>query len=149
MILRALIAALGVCIVALAGQTYRLDRAQNALTELQESITTAAQKSELRAATTAVEAVSNYVQANERDAPIVARVTERVRNVCVREQADDRLPVPAAPAGAGPAGSKAQDDADRAAFLGAVADDLETCVSELNRLDAIRNFHNANTGAMR
>lgn len=142
-LLLAVVAVLG---ASAAWQTYRLERAQTALSELQQSITTAQQQSELRAATSGQEAVSTYVQAQERDAPIVERVVTRTRNVCLQQPAARDLSVPAATGGAGPAGRQAQDDADRAAWVSAVAEDLRTCASELARLDAIRAFHNANVG---
>lgn len=146
MILRALIAAVGVLAAALAWQSLRLHGTQDALATLQQSLTTAQQQSQLRAATTATEAVSTYVQHQDRDAPVVERVVTRTRNICLREQAADHLPVPAAAGDIGQARRQAQDDADRAAWISAVADDLKTCAAELNRLDAIRNYHNANVG---
>lgn len=148
LITSALFALAGAAIAAAAAQTYRLDRTQDALADLQRSIATAVQASELRGATTAVEAVSHYVETQQQDAPVVERVVTRTVNVCLRQQAADRLSVPGTAGGAGSAGGKAQDDADRE-WVQAIAADLKTCAAELNRLDAIRNFHNANTGAAR
>lgn len=141
-----LIALAAVLGISAAVQTLRLSRAQHALADLQQSITAAAQQSQLRAATTGQEAVSSYAQSQQQDAPLVERVVTRVRNVCLRQPSPGGLPVPAAASEPGQARRDAQDDADRAAYLSAVADDLRTCQSELNRLDAIRQFHNANVG---
>ena len=149
LITSALFALAGAAIAAAAAQTYRLARTQDALADLQQSIATAAQTSELRGATTAVEAVSQSVETQQKDAPVVERVVTRTVNVCLRQQAADRLPVPGAAGGARQADAETKDDANRAAWLGAVADDLATCAAALNRCDSIRNFHNANVGTSR
>lgn len=143
-----LLAAAAVLGISTLWQTHRLHSTQAALQTLKQSITTAEQQSQLRAATTATEAVSTYVQANEADAPIVERVVTRTRNVCVREPARD-LPVPAVPAGNRQAAAAAQDRADDAAWLSAVADDIETCAGALNMCRAQYDFHKANEGGER
>lgn len=94
-----------------------------------------------RAIQPAIDSVERYYVTRNEDVPVVERVVERVRNVCV--QSADRLSMPTAPGNAGQAGRKTQDDRARENYLADVADDLATCQSELTRLDAIREFHNA------
>lgn len=137
-------------VAALLGmQTMRLDRAQLDLERLQASISAASSKSETRAAQTGLEAVTSYVQKQQADAPVVERVVDRVRNVCLRKPASGDLPIAGAPGVFGQAGREAQDDRARTQYLQDVADDLVTCKAELDRLDAIRDFHNANVGDAR
>lgn len=131
---------------ATAVQTYRLDGAQDALAALQASIDKAASQSEARAAQTGLEAVTRYVQKQEADAPTVERVVTRVRDVCLRKPADRDLSMSGTPGASGQASREAQDDAT---FAQAIADDLAACSGELNRLDAIRQFHNANVGGVK
>lgn len=89
----------------------------------------------------AINSVERYYVTRNEDAPVVERVVERVRNVCVRQAGGVSLPT--APSGAGQASRQAQDDRARESYLADVADDLATCQSELTRLDAIREFHNS------
>jgi len=103
----------------------------------------AALESEKRGAETGQEAVTTYVDQQAQDAPVIERVVTRVHNVCVRKP-DRDLSLPAPAGVSGLPGREAQDQADRE-FAQAIADDLAACSGELNRLDAIRDFHNANT----
>lgn len=149
MIAKLLLALLGLSIAAGVGQTVRLSSARADLTALRESITTAQAKSETRAATTGLEAVTNYVQVQEQDAPVVERAVDRIRNVCLQQPTKDRLPVSAASGVPGQAGREAEDGRARAQYVDELAADLKTCAAELNRLDAIRTFHNHNVGEAR
>lgn len=101
-------------------------------------------KSAERGATTGQEAVQNYVEQNRQDAPVVERVVERVRNVCLR-QADRDLPVPESAAAPDGSAAAAGDDGDRA-FAEAIGRDLEACNRELNKLGRLQTWVKANGG---
>lgn len=147
-----LLAGVGTIIITLvsaaATQTVRLERKNTELTQCQAAITAAQSSGKVRAAGTGLEAVTNYVTKQTEDGPVIERVVTRVHNVCVRQPADRDLSVPAAASVSGLPGREAQDQADRE-FAQAIADDLAACSGELNRLDAIREFHNANVGDAR
>ncbi len=113
--------------------------------DMKDAATLAESKSAERGAVTGAEATVVYVERNEADRPVVDRVVERVRNVCVRPKDPVRVPVSqGAPAVDGPQGG-AQDDEDRA-FANDVADDLRTCQTELNKLEGLRTWVRANGG---
>lgn len=101
--------------------------------------------SQTRGATTGQEAVENYVDRNAADRPVVERVVERVRNVCMRSEDPVRVPVPESAGDADGAKGGTQDDEDRA-FAEAISDDLRTCQEELNKLDGLRAWLRANGG---
>lgn len=133
--------------LALAGfawfQTERLEGAQDDLAKLNQSIKTAGKDSALQGAQTGLEAVTRYVDKQEADAPVVARVAARVESLCV--PAANHLPVPKSPASVDEAPSRAQDDADRT-FAAAIREDLATCQAELNRFTELQAWLTANGG---
>lgn len=116
-----------------------------AIDQMKAAAALAESKSAERGATSGQEAVSTYVERNEADRPVVERVVERVRNVCLRSPDPVRVSVPQGAAAPDGAKSRTQDDEDRA-FAEDVADDLRTCQAELNKLDSLRAWIVANGG---
>lgn len=103
-----------------------------------------AQAQSVATATTAeVKELDTYVQKQIEDAPAVDRVVARTRSSCVRRSTEDRVQVPPTTEELGQASREAEDDRMREEWLALVSDDLRTCAAELDRLDAIRNIHNA------
>jgi hypothetical protein len=101
--------------------------------------------SQAKGATTGQEAVTVYVERNEADRPVVERVVERVRNVCLRSQDPVRVPVPESTPRADETAAGAGDGEDRA-FVEAIGRDLETCKAELNKLSTLQEWLRANGG---
>lgn len=113
--------------------------------DMKDAARVAESKSAERGAVTGAEATVVYVERNEADSPVVERVVERVRNVCVRPKDPVRVPVPqGSPDPDGTEGGT-QDDQGRA-FADDVADDLRTCQTELNKLEGLRTWVRANGG---
>lgn len=113
--------------------------------QMKDDAKLAESKSAEHGATTGAEATVTYVQRNEADRPVVERVVERVRNVCVRPKDPVRVPVSQGPGDPDGAKGGTQDREDDA-FREAIADDLRTCQAELNKLDGLRTWVRANGG---
>ncbi len=113
--------------------------------DMKDDASLAESKSAERGAVTGAEATVVYVERNEADRPIVDRVVERVRNVCVRPKDPVRVPVPQSSPDPDGAKGRTQDDEERA-FADDVADDLRTCQTELNKLEGLRTWVRANGG---
>ncbi|HEX6215285.1 MAG TPA: hypothetical protein VFZ38_10725 [Vicinamibacterales bacterium] len=126
--------------LAFAWQVRAKEEAQDALSDFRQSVEQAGLKSQLQGAQSGVEAVTTYVEQNEADRPVVERVVERVRHVCLRPEG--RVPVPASPGTADEAPGRTSDDE----FAKAIGQDLATCKAELNRLGALQVWVKANGG---
>lgn len=131
---------------ALAVQTVRLSLVKSSLKLCEAAPKLAAAESEVVAATAAVEGLEIYASKQSESAPVLDRVVERTRNVCL--PAVNHLPMRALAQDDGQTGREAADRradeewyADRE-WIAAVEEDLRTCQAELNRLDFIRDFHN-------
>lgn len=120
----------------------QLDRT---IEDMKAAAVLAESKSAERGATTGAEATVAYVERNEKDRPVVERVVERVRNVCVRSPDPVRVPVSQGPRPPDEAAGRAEDREDDA-FREAIADDLQACNSELNKLTALQDWVRANSG---
>lgn len=125
-------------------QTSRLDDAKTAIAGMAHEQVVASLNSQLGARDATIKELRNYDSKNKKDVVPTGRVVERIRNVCLQTSAG--VPVPPFAPGAGPTGSEAEDSGSREAdeqFVQDLQEDLQTCQAELNRLDAVRNFHNA------
>lgn len=111
------------------------------LLKCQTAVAEAAAEEVRRAWQPAIESVERYYVTRNEDLPVVERVVERVRNVCVRDTGGVSVPAPSAQFG--PTGGETEDDRERARYLADLAEDIAVCQSELTRLDAIRDYHNA------
>jgi hypothetical protein len=118
---------------------------EHQIKELEARHKLASATSQAKGASTGQEAVTVYVERNEADRPVVERVVERVRNVCLRSEDPVRVPVPEGAGAADEAASRTQDDEDRA-FAEAIADDLQACNTELNKLSSLQDWIRANSG---
>lgn len=122
-------------------QTARLASTKSELTTCEAAQTTAAAASVSTVAEAAIDSLENYFERANEDRGPVALVGDRTRAVCVRPE--NRVPVPAPTAVVRSTGSEAQNGGSDAQWLALLADDIEVCQAELNRLDAIISFHNA------
>lgn len=113
--------------------------------QMKDDAKVAESKSAERGATTGAEATVVYVERNEKDRPVVERVVERVRNVCVRSPDPVRVPVSQGSAGPDDTAIRTQDREDDA-FREAIADDLQACNSELNKLRELQAWVISNGG---
>lgn len=88
--------------------------------------------------------VTDYVDQVREDAPVVERVVERVRNVCLRPADPDRVPVPAPARAADAAALAAQNarnrEAEDAEYIAAIQSDLASCANDLARFSALQAF---------
>lgn len=150
-----LIAALAVAVIVqqarVMGRDGTIAKRDAAIQSIKDQQTVAAAKSEAHGATTGQEAVETYVERNEADAPVVERVVDRVRNVCLHDRAPARdLPVPEGAGLADGAAARARDAEARAAedraYAIAIGDDLETCAKQLNKLRGLQGWIRANGG---
>lgn len=78
--------------------------------------------------------VTNYADRQEQDRAPLERVVYRTRNICLRDDGADRLPVSESPGAVQASGGEAGDDRDDA-FIAALERDLGKCNAELIRLD--------------
>lgn len=149
-------------------QTYRLDAATARADALASKIEAAAARSELRGAETGQEAVRQFEDRNDADAPVADGVADRVRSVCLQPQASRDLPVPPRAGRVDDSAARTRNAEDRARaaeaerdavasrldeiaaenliFVNAIATDLRMCALELNRLRALQQFVSANGG---
>lgn len=147
----------GVVALVLAGagaygtQTWRLKTERAAHRETAHELavlrlqhTVGALEFELLAAEAGRNAVEDYRHEVSEQAPVVERVVERVRNICVRDEARDPgsrgLPLPAAAAGTAGPGLRNGDAEDRA-FSAAVGRDLAACADELVRFRKVMEHY--------
>ncbi|WP_043767507.1 hypothetical protein [Algiphilus aromaticivorans] len=138
---------------ALAVQTIKLKAAEaeelQARAEtraLQVELDEAVVEAEARALAASELARAEYEQDREADADAVGRAVDRARALCVRDDTGDQgdPDVPGAAGVADGAAGEAPDDRD-GAFGEAIAEDLETCNRELNRMRALQTWVKRNS----
>lgn len=150
MILRALLIIVAVLVAAVVVQSVRLHFAKAQLASLEREYAAAQVENVIKGATSATDALENYVERHEQDAPVVERVVERVRNVCLHSES--RVPLPAGAGTLSGAGARTRDDEDRARderFVEAIEHDLAYCNDKLNVLRGLQQFCIANGCAER
>ena len=140
-----LVAAVWLQITRVHAREETIGQRDQTIQSMKDAAKVAESKSAERGATTGAEATVDYVQRNEADRPVVERVVERVRNVCLRPPDPVRVPVPEGTAVADAAPSGTQDREDDA-FAQAIADDLQACNAELNKLTALQDWVAKNGG---
>ncbi len=120
----------------------------NRLKQCRGATDVAAAASATAAGTAGIEAVENYHADRDANAVPVAAASRTIRDVCLRDQ--DRIPVPASAGLAGSPSVKIENNRAREVtakekeqYVAELIEDMATCQAELDRLDAIREFHNA------
>ena len=151
----ALIGALSLSIGIALAQQIRIERRNTIISaqagsiqRLQAAAQLAEATSAERGAQTGQEAVQSYVQRNEQEAPLMERVVDRVRVVCMRDPAsapNDRLSVPEGSPDPDGRAQAPRNNGDRE-FAAAIGRDLQACRTEMTKLSELQTWLRANGG---